>query len=89
MAARRDIDARGISTAPAFVRRIADPRRGPNSMLKATGIDPASYKLSLFYDSRATGRLVVEALELQLEKVLGVQVEAVEPGGRRISRSTS
>lgn len=62
------------SECGSYVRRIADPERA-KQLFAGTGIDPASFKLALFYDGRVNGRLVAEALELQLEQVLNIDVQ--------------
>jgi oligopeptide transport system substrate-binding protein len=72
------------STCGNFVRRIADPPRA-KQLLRSANIQPGEFKLSVYYDSRATARLVVEALELQMEQVLGIDVEPTELEGQELA----
>ncbi|MEX2553904.1 MAG: ABC transporter substrate-binding protein [Actinomycetota bacterium] len=72
------------SQCGSFIRRIADPQRA-KQLFAGTGIDPASFKLALFYDGRVTGRLVAEALELQLEEVLGIDVQPQDLEGQDLA----
>jgi ABC-type oligopeptide transport system substrate-binding subunit len=72
------------SQCGSFIRRIADPQRA-KQLLSGAGIDPAAFQLSLFYDGRVTGRLVAEALELQLEQVLGIDVQPKDLEGQDLA----
>lgn len=66
---------RGVeSSCASFARRIADRNRA-GELLRASGADASSMKLPLFYDPTATGRLVAEALQLQIREALGVTIE--------------
>ena len=67
------------STCADFARRIGDPNRA-RQLLSASGFKPASAKIPLYYDSNTTGRLVADALQLQVKEALGVTLvpEALE-----------
>jgi ABC-type transport system substrate-binding protein len=67
------------STCADFARRIGDPDRA-KQLLSASGFQPASVRIPLFYDSNTTARVVAEALQLQVKEALGVTLvpEALE-----------
>lgn len=72
------------STCSSFVRRIADPGRA-KQLFASTGVEPESFRLSLYYDPTATSRLVVEALELQIEEILGIDVAPTALEGHELA----
>lgn len=74
------------STCNAVARRIADPKRA-TELLKASGVQASSLKLPLIYDSATTGRLVAEALELQVKDGLGVTLDPQPLAGEDIVSS--
>ncbi|HVF11624.1 MAG TPA: ABC transporter substrate-binding protein [Actinomycetota bacterium] len=55
------------------VRKIADPTRA-KVMLTEAGVDPATLKLSLAFDSSRTGRLVTQAMQVQVKDALGIDM---------------
>lgn len=55
------------------VRKIADPPRA-KAMLAEAAIDPATLKLSLAFDSSRTGRLVAQAMQVQVKDALGIEM---------------
>ncbi|HEX2053850.1 MAG TPA: ABC transporter substrate-binding protein, partial [Actinomycetota bacterium] len=61
------------SSCSSFARRIADPVKA-KELLRASDVDPESLELSLFYDPSVTGRMVAEALELQVRDAIGVEL---------------
>lgn len=61
------------STCSEFARRIADPDKAGN-LLAGSGFETKT-KIPLVYDSNATGRLVAEALQLQMKQTLGITLE--------------
>jgi oligopeptide transport system substrate-binding protein len=65
------------SACNSYVRRIADPERA-KQLFASAGVDPASASLPLRFDSNRTGRLVAEAVQVQVKQVLGIDME-VEP----------
>jgi oligopeptide transport system substrate-binding protein len=62
------------STCSSYIRRIADPERS-KQLFGSAGVDPASFKLPLRFDSTVTGRLVAEALQVQVKQALGIDLE--------------
>lgn len=63
------------------VRKIADPTRA-KAMLTEAGVDPATLRLSLAFDSSRTGRLVAQAMQVQVKDALGIDMAPLpmEPG---------
>jgi oligopeptide transport system substrate-binding protein len=72
------------SSCGSFVRRIADPAKA-KLLLGSTNIRPDDFKLSVYYDASATPRLVVDALELQIEEVLEIDVQPTELQGQELA----
>ncbi|HEX2179212.1 MAG TPA: ABC transporter substrate-binding protein [Actinomycetota bacterium] len=62
------------SACEGVARRIADPERA-TQLLRASGVNAGSFELPLIYDPATTGRLVAEALQLQVTEVLGLTLE--------------
>lgn len=63
----------GDRSCASYVRRIADPDRARQLYGEVRG-ESSPLELALYYDVRTTGRPVAEALELQIEQVLGIEV---------------
>jgi oligopeptide transport system substrate-binding protein len=74
------------STCTDFARRIGDPNRA-KQLLSVSGFMPASVKIPLHYDSNSTGRVVAEALQLQVEEALGVTLVPEALDGEDIASS--
>ena len=69
-----DYGSASESTCSSYVRRIADPERA-KELFGSVGVDPASLNLPLRFDSNRTGRLVAEAVQVQVKEVLGIDLE--------------
>lgn len=67
-------EASSASSCEGFARKIADPARAKD-LLAQSGVDPGSIKLPLIFDPGQFGRLVAQAIQVQLKDALGIQVE--------------
>ncbi|HLF69906.1 MAG TPA: ABC transporter substrate-binding protein, partial [Actinomycetota bacterium] len=58
----------------SFIRRISDPARAKSTLSQSVA-DPSQLKLTLHFDKTDVQRLVVEALQVEMKDILGIQVE--------------
>ena len=78
---------RGVeSTCTGYARRIADPDRA-RELLGASGVPAEGLRLALYYDPAMTGRLVAEAIQIQVREVLGVSLQPQELDGEDVVSS--
>jgi len=56
------------------IRKISDPGKG-KELLSAAGVDPATLRLPLVFDQQKVGRLIVQAIQVQLKDSLGIEVQ--------------
>ncbi len=78
---------RGVESSCArYARRIADPAEA-KELLQASGVKAGAVKLPLFYDPGTTGRLVAEALQLQVREGLGITLQPRELEGEDVVSS--
>ena len=74
------------STCADFARRIGDPGRA-RQLLEASGFKAGSTEIPLIYDPNTTGRVVAEALQLQVKDALGVTLTPQPLEGEDIAAS--
>lgn len=74
----------GDATCGSFIRRVAAPERAKQLLSEVGAPQPfaAKLQLTLYYDDQNTGRLVAEALKIQIEQVLGITVNATSLQGQ-------
>ena len=74
------------SSCESYARRIAEPARA-RQLLEASGVDAGNLELPLLYDPTLTGRLVAEALQLQVKDALGITLEPRQLEGEDVVSS--
>jgi len=68
-----NFEATTVSACAGYARKVADPARA-KELLAQSGVDPAPIKLPLIFDTGQFGRLVAQAIQVQLKDVLGIEV---------------
>ncbi|MBW3588847.1 MAG: ABC transporter substrate-binding protein [Actinobacteria bacterium] len=56
-----------------LIRRISDPERA-KQLMSESGVDPSGVQLPFYFDQTKTGRLVVQAIEVQIADGLGLRL---------------
>jgi len=69
-----NFEATTVSACTGYARKVADPARA-KELLAQSGVDPGSIKLPLVFDTGQFGRLVAQAIQVQLKDVLGIEVD--------------
>lgn len=62
------------STCDPFAGKVADADRA-KSLMKDSGLDPSTVKLPLIFDQVQISRLVVQALQVELQQGLGITID--------------